>query len=156
MHVYQGGQAVLEAYYRPYGGKYEKIAKFGFTTERGPSNEPIQDTIHEFYDIEKNRYNVGIGAIIYMFVEPQYRGKNIGTLALEVISTIHSIQACDFTVLVANDNGSGKLVDWYEKHGYKSAPKLQDVMGSPNAKYGVTMISPTQQTVPNNLCLKWW
>lgn len=154
----QGGQAMLEAYYRPdkTKRKYVKIAKFGFTTERGPSNEPIQETIHEFYGIEKNRYNVGIGAIIYMFVEPEYRKKNVGIMALQIISMIHSIQGCDFTVLVANDGGSGKLIPWYEQHGYKPAPALQQMMGSPNGIYGTSMISPTQQAIPDSLCLKWW
>jgi GNAT superfamily N-acetyltransferase len=152
----KGGHAVLEAHYRPTSSsKYEKIARFGFTTERGPSNEAIRETVTDIYGIDK-KYIVGVGAIVYMFVEPDHRKKNIGSLALETISMIHAIQGCDFTVLVVDDNGSGKLVEWYKTHGYSLAPKLQDVMGSPNAIHGVTMIAPTQQTLPENFFLRWW
>ena len=91
-----------------------------------------------------------------MYVEPEYRGRNTGGLALEVISLIHAIQACDFTVLVADDNGSKKLVEWYEKNDYTVAPKLQDCLGSPNEIHGVTMISPTKRILPPNCSIQWW
>ena len=51
-----------------------------------------------------------------MFVEPDYRSRDVGALALEVISAIQYVQAIDFTILVADDNGSGGLVRWYEEH----------------------------------------
>ena len=80
------GQAVLEAYYRPTNGgsknKYVKIGRFGFTTERGPPAPPIQESVHDIYSIDKNTM-VGTAAIIYMFVEPEYRKKELGTLALQ-------------------------------------------------------------------------
>ena len=72
----------------------------------------------------------------------------IGELALQVISAIHTVAGCDFTLLVADDNGSGKLVEWYERNGFSRAPKLQDMMGSPGGKFGITMIAPTQ--LPGN------
>jgi ribosomal protein S18 acetylase RimI-like enzyme len=97
-----------------------------------------------------------VGAIIYMFVEPDYRKRNVGTMALEVISLIQAIQYCDFTILVVDDNGSGKLVEWYEKNGFSKAPKLQDMLGSPNAVNGVTMIAPTRQVLPPECRIQWW
>ena len=152
----KGGQAVLEAHYRPSNSfRYKKIARFGFTTERGPSNPPIQETVQDVYGLNPN-VMVGVGAIIYMFVEPEYRKKNVGTLALQVISLIHAIQSCDFTVLVVDDNGSGKLVEWYEANGYVKAPKLQAALGSPGGIHGVTMIAPTQRVVPDDCFIKWW
>ncbi len=152
----KGGQAVLEAHYRPtHASKFEKIAKFGFTTERGPTISPIQETVHEIYGLNQDLM-VGVGAIIYMVVEEPYRKKNVGSLALEVIAMIHAIQGCDFTVLVADDNGSGKLVKWYEQHGYTQAPKLQECFGSPKGIHGLTMIAPTRRAKPEGCFIKWW
>jgi hypothetical protein len=152
----KGGQAVLEAYYRPASSsKHAKIARFGFTTESGPSIPPIRQTVHEIYGLDP-KLMVRVGAIIYMFVEEPYRKKNVGVLALDVLSLIHAIQGCDFTVLVADDNGSGRLVEWYLENGYSIAPKLQECFGSPNELHGKTMIAPTCGVLPSECFIKWW
>ncbi len=147
----KGGKAELEGYKN---GK--KIAKFGITTNRGPSAPPIDQTIEELYGLKG--YQVGIAAIIYMFVEPEYRGVGIGALALEAIAAIQTVQGCDFTVLVADDNGSGKLIKWYEENGYRQAPKLQDMFGSPGGQFGITMIRPTEvrSDIFAACHIKWW
>jgi GNAT superfamily N-acetyltransferase len=152
------GQAVLEAYYRRSdddSDTYVKIGRFGFTTERGPPAPPIQESVHDIYGLDTN-IMVGVAAIIYMFVEPEYRKKEVGTLALQVVSLIHAIQGCDFTVLVVDDNGSGKLIEWYEQKGYSKAPKLQNMLGSPNAINGITMMAPTQRILPEGCHIQWW
>jgi hypothetical protein len=152
----KGGQAVLEAHCRNATTKrLEKVGRFGFTTERGPSAPPIQETVKDIYGLSPN-VMVGVGAIIYMFVEPQYRKRNIGALALQIISLIHAVQGIDFTVLVVDDNGSGKLVEWYTQNGYSKAPKLQEILGSPNAVNGITMISPTNRILPYDCRIQWW
>ena len=144
-------QVVLEAYL---GGK--KVARFGISVSSGPSLPEIEETVQELYG---NVPVAGVrsAAIIYMFVEPEYRHRDLGRLALEVIALIHAYQNCDFTVLVADDNGSGKLVDWYERKGnFRRAPKLQEPFGSPGGKLGITMIAPTNRTVPQDCCIQWW
>jgi hypothetical protein len=156
-----GGQVVVEAYCyssdteniynRP---KLVQVGRFGFTTEVGPSAPPIQETVNDLYGI--SNVTVGVGAIIYMFVEQQYRKRNIGALALEVISTIQAIQGIDFTMLVVDDNGSGKLVEWYLQRGYSKAPKLQDLLGSPHAEHGIAMIAPTNRSLPSDCQIQWW
>lgn len=78
-----------------------------------------------------------------MYIEPEYRSHGIGELALDVISSLHATQNCDFTILVADNDGSGKLVNWYLQNGFQLAPKLQNIMGSPDGIYGITMIRPT-------------
>jgi hypothetical protein len=59
-------------------------------------------------------------------------------------------------MLVSDDNGSGKLVDWYEQNGYSKAPKLQEMLGSPDGIHGVSMIAPTNQILPYDCKIKWW
>jgi GNAT superfamily N-acetyltransferase len=149
----KGGQALLEAHCRLDNNKLTKVGRFGFTTERGPPAPPIQETVQDLYGITTL---VGVGAIIYMYVEPPYRKRNVGAMALEVISLIHAIQGIDFTVLVVDDDGSGKLIDWYTQHGYGKAPKLQDILGSPNAQNGITMIAPTNRILPHDCRIQWW
>ena len=149
----KGGQAVLEAHTHDSTGKLVKVGRFGFTTERGAPAEPIQETVDDLYGV-KNL--VGVGAIIYMVVEPEYRKRNIGTMALDVIGCIHAIQGIDFTVLVVDDNGSGKLNSWYEKNGYSRAPKLQNILGSPDAIHGISMIAPTVLALDEDCRINWW
>jgi len=154
----KGGRAMLEAYYKEPGKRKKKIGRFGFTTSRGPSSPEIDTTIREIYNINPPPLSATIAAIIYMFVEPEYRSRNVGALALEVISAIQSVQAVDFTVLVADDNGSGSLVGWYEEHDYSKAPLMQDILGSPNKTNGISMISPVtiKPRFFDQCVVKWW
>jgi len=155
----RGGRAMLEAYYKEPGKRKKKIGRFGFTTSRGPSSPEIDTTIREIYNIDPPPLSATIAAIIYMFVEPEYRNRNVGALALEVISAIQSVQAVDFTVLVADDNGSGSLVRWYENHDYSKAPLMQDILGSPNKTNGIALISPVKIKpgfFEDQCVVKWW
>jgi len=136
-----------------------KAARFGFTTTRGPPSNEIISTVQTLYNVSQSLANgAGVAAIIYMYVEPDYRGLSIGELALEAISAIQSMQGCDFTVLVADDDGSGKLVNWYRSNGFSLAPTLQEVFGSPGAKYGVTMIRPISVApdIFSRCKIIWW
>jgi len=147
----KGGQAIIHAVYN---GK--RIGKFGITTIRGPPDPMIDQSTEDLFKIKLNGRSVGAAAVIYMFVEPMHRKHGLGKLALEVISLIHALQGCDFTMMVCDDNGSGKLIEWYESNGYKQAPKLQALLGSPNKEFGTTMIAPTQRLVNPACRLKWW
>jgi len=155
----KGGRALLEAYYKEPGEeKKKKVGRFGITTARGPSCDEIDTTIRQLYQIDPPPNTAAIAAIIYMFVEPDHRNQNIGALALDVISAIHTVQGVDFTVLVADDNGSGGLVRWYERNGYSKAPLMQDVLGSPGGEFGVAMIRPVrvEEGFFERCLIRWW
>lgn len=127
----------------PTGGKKKKkVGRFGITARAGPPHPAMLETIQTLLDNPDLTPPLYVGAIIYMFVQEDYRQRGIGHLALQAISWIHAQIHCGYTVLVADDNGSGKLVAWYEDHGFVQAPLLQDVLGSPDGIYGVTMIGP--------------
>ena len=109
----------------------------------GPPHAAIFETIQQ---LQKEHPSLEYGtaaAIIYMFVEKEYRKRNIGALALEVLCWIHAKVDCYYAGFVADDQGSGKLVEWYENHVFSKALLLQDLMGSPYGVYGLTMIAPT-------------
>lgn len=153
-----GGQVVLEAHAKGCG----KIGRFGITCQRGPSAPLIGTTVEQLYGIDPRLgLNLGIAAIVYLFVEPEYQGRDVGKLALQVIALIHGCAKADFTILVADDKSSGderKLVKWFEEQaGYKQAPLLQEMMGSPNEQFGVSMIAPTDAAgVPDGCKIQWW
>jgi GNAT superfamily N-acetyltransferase len=137
------------------------IAKFGITTESGPFCEELEETIQDIYQDNCGGGAIGVAAIKYMFVEPEYRRQGLGSLALEVISQIHAWQKCSYTVLIADDDGSGKLIEWYKSHGFSLAPKLDRVFGcvqnssscvdngTASSVLGIAMISPTSSKLSN-------
>ena len=150
-----GGQAVLEAYDRK---TKSKLGRFGIVTEAGPSTPELEQTVQEIYNNGNPVAAVRAGAIIYMFVEPAFRGRGLGCLALETIAFLHAARGCSYTILVADDKSPQQqtLVRWYERHGYTRAPYLQNLLGSPDGVYGVTMIAPTATSVPEDCLVKWW
>lgn len=108
----------------------------------------VDTTIRELYSINPRHETASIAVIINIFVEPEYRKLGVGSLALEVISAIHSIQGVGYTVLVADDNGTGRLVKWYESNGFSKAPLILQLLGSPrnrDGKFNMPMIRPVDQ-----------
>ena len=108
------------------------VGRFGIVIEPGPVvPSPLQEAIHRIYTNHKsnrssnNSNNISTttssssttatikndddtiraGAIVYMYVAPEYRGiqNNIGGMALQVIHTIQRSCHCTYTLLVAND-----------------------------------------------------
>ena len=152
----KGQFTILEAYLATKKGsdKMKRIGRFGITTSPGPIAEPIQDAVSTIYG-QNSQMPATSAAIIFMFVEEEYRKRNLGPLALEIISLIHATEGCNYTILLADDKGSGKLVQWYQRHGFRKAPTLQDFLGSPGGKYGTTMIAPTSKKVPEGIRLEW-
>ena len=67
-----------------------------------------------------------LSALIYMTVSPEFRKRGYSELLLEVAAAIHAPYS---TLLLATDNGSGKLVSLYESAGYEivGAPEVETV-----------------------------
>jgi ribosomal protein S18 acetylase RimI-like enzyme len=153
----RSGQVVLEAYYQK-----QKVGRFGFTTQPGPPLPLAPETLQAL--VGTSRYAqfaeyvtvMRSAALIYMWVDPSLRKRGLGPAALSLISYAHAAYGSDLTVLVADDDGSGKLVQWYEQQGFMRAAELQDILGSPNQQYGVAMVGPTNGTVPEDCVVQWW
>ena len=147
-----GGLCQIEAWYH---GK--QVGRFGITTTPGPRIPIIGQQVAQVFAKGNNNNAIpATAAIQYMVVEPDFRKRRVGSLALQVIAYVHAFLQCDYTLLVADDNGSGKLVDWYQRQGYATAPLLQTLLGSPDQRYGVAMVGPTNATLPEDCRLEWW
>jgi GNAT superfamily N-acetyltransferase len=107
---------------------------------------------------KENDAPVRAAAILYMFVEPEFRGRNIGQQALQIIAYLHRMAGCNYTILIADDKENGRLVRWYERHGYTIAPDLEEMMGTAQGTLGVPMIAPVHHDdeLPDGVLLEWW
>ena len=150
------GQVVLEAYSE--GGTEDKVGRFGFTTQPGPPLPLSEETLAALIKDERFKEVTALksAALIYMWVDPKVRKRGLADLALQIIRFIHAAQGSDLTVLVADDDGSGKLVEFYEKRGFVRTPELQEILGSPNEQFGVAMIGPTNRNWPEDAKVQWW
>lgn len=140
------------------------IGRFGIVTEPGPIvPPPLSEAIQRIYGSNQSSSDdddIRAGAIVYMYVEPEYRGNDVGSVALgQVLPAIQRSCSCTYTLLVANDktppalreirndaygchdSRDRKLVQWYQRHGYHVADELQDMLGSPDGIYGIAMIT---------------
>jgi GNAT superfamily N-acetyltransferase len=172
------------------------IGRFGIVTEPGPIvPQPLKEVVNRIYYsnssissstmnlwLDTNTKDIRAGAIVYMFVEQEYRGLNIGDMALKVIHTIQRSCQCTYTILVANDKtptrehrtnprsdsdtttAAGryddmKLVQWYRRNGYHVAEEIQEMLGSPNGIYGIAMIKSLYHDDNRNYTvpiIQWW
>lgn len=144
---------LIQAFLKNDNNNTAPVARFGITVDPGPSTESMVETARSAWGDSDDLQVVLAGAIVYMFVEPEHRGRKIASLALDVIAYLQAARGCTHTVLVADDNGSGKLIEWYECHGFVRAPRLQELLGSPNAIYGTTMMGRTKQVM---YTVEWW
>jgi len=144
-----------------WSGKGTRIGRFGFTAQSGPplplSSETwnrVGRTDEVAADDVPPQYSSA--ATLFMSVDHLFRGNGIGRRAHQIISYVQAQQDCDLTVLIANDDGSGKLVRWYKQQGFVEAPELQSVLGSPERKFGVAMVARTNKQDGLPCRVKWW
>jgi len=61
-----------------------------------------------------------IGLLIYMYVMPSHRGNHLGDFLLAEVEREFKERGDDFILIVHDDNGSGKLIQYYLDRGFKS------------------------------------
>ena len=148
-------QLILEGYLptRQIDSKKKKkknpVIRMGFTTQAGPPL-PLHPTTLEQLKLVSTTNNINDDdtlirtmALIFLWIDPQYRGLQWGIQAMRIVRYIHFTLGADCTVIVANDKGSGRLVPWYEQQGFVQALELQECLGSPNQIYGTAMVGRT-------------
>mmetsp|Transcript_26241 Transcript_26241/g.43741 ORF Transcript_26241/g.43741 Transcript_26241/m.43741 type:complete len:273 (+) Transcript_26241:2-820(+) len=69
---------------------------------------------------DERQYKYHVGLLIYMWVNPTLRGANIGEFLLRNIQFECRHQGYSHMLLVHDDQGSGKLVEYYRQRGFVS------------------------------------
>eukprot|EP00953_Heterococcus_sp_UTEX-ZZ885_P013167 7526-Heterococcus_DN1.PRE.2 len=64
---------------------------------------------------------IPVAPIIYVYVDPRYRGYGFGTRLFRECMNYLANQGIEYALITVQDNGSGKLVPFYEAMGYISA-----------------------------------
>jgi hypothetical protein len=59
-----------------------------------------------------------IGLFVYMWITPKLRSQGIGDLLLSSAKDLCRKKGDDFILLVHEDNGSGKLISYYQQRGF--------------------------------------
>jgi N-acetylglutamate synthase-like GNAT family acetyltransferase len=63
-----------------------------------------------------------VGPLVSLFVEPSERGNGLGEALFRAMMRESRVSGNDFALLVHQDNGSGKLIRWYQMMGFKLLP----------------------------------
>jgi GNAT superfamily N-acetyltransferase len=61
-----------------------------------------------------------VGLLVYMWVDPRYRGLGIGDAMLRTVLRECRVRSYTHLLLAHQDTGSGRLVDYYERRGFVS------------------------------------
>ena len=59
-----------------------------------------------------------VGIFVYMWVDPLYRGKHLGLELLRRARDKCLCMGCEYMLIVHDDQGSGKLVEYYKQCGF--------------------------------------
>jgi len=72
-------------------------------------------------DIERAKYeHTKIGLLVYMWVAPRYRKQGMGDMVLAKAISACLSKGDQFLLMVHDDSGSGRLIDWYKQRGFVS------------------------------------
>jgi GNAT superfamily N-acetyltransferase len=93
------------------------IARVGMRPEPA-SSESMDQHIHEWFDVELEK-NVPVGILVYMWVDPSFRGLGMGLSLLNCVKDRCRLKGMKYLLIVHDDNGSGKLVRYYKQQGFK-------------------------------------
>jgi len=96
---------------------YKPIAKCGIRSytklARGAMNQLINEL---FLDSSSS---IAISIMVYMYVTSTYRQLDIGSILLQCIMSEGKSLRADYLLLVHDDNGSHRLIKYYERKGFK-------------------------------------
>ena len=93
--------------------------KCGMKCTTFPATASLVKVIKESCNIEKNDRNITmISLMIYMYVSEKYRKQNIGSTLLDILISKSIELHANYLLLVVDDNGTGKLFDYYKNKGF--------------------------------------
>jgi GNAT superfamily N-acetyltransferase len=67
---------------------------------------------------ERNSGTIPVGLFVYMWVHPNYRKQGIGDVLLQLGQDYCRSKCDEYMLLIHDDNGSGKLIEYYKQRGF--------------------------------------
>ena len=94
------------------------IAKVGIRPDSATSTA-MDKVIREKFKSEKRvEGDYQVGLFVYMWVDPMYRGNGLGLELLRKARNRCVENGYDYLLIVHDDNGSGKLIKYYQECGF--------------------------------------
>lgn len=110
-------------YLAPIPLKSKALAKVGFRSQ--PSSSKKMDTLIQSLFAD-NRTEIPVTVFVYMWVNPLWRGQQIGHSLLSLAIEESLKRGVSYMIIVHDDQGSGKLIQYYESKGFIPIYELLD------------------------------
>ena len=107
----------------PIPWKSKPLAKVGIRSKPSCSRKMDEVIRATFGD---DRENLPVTVFVYMWVNPQFRGRNIGDHLLSLAIEESLKKEVQYMLIVHDDQGSGKLIEYYESRGFVPIYQLLD------------------------------
>jgi len=121
----------LPLWFRP-----KPLAKTGIRTDSVRSSDVMRHRIEELFvnaeskqeqAVEEQALAPLLGLFVYMWVHPSWRSKGLGDVLLDMAKAACAARRnTKYMLLVHDDNGSGKLVRYYEQRGFHAVFDIVD------------------------------
>eukprot|EP01031_Cornospumella_fuschlensis_P032440 gene32440-39228_t len=102
---------------------FRPLAKMGIRTYSTKSTSYLEESVNLTFGATSNSldgesgYNIGI--FVYMYVAPALRGLGIGEILLDAGKDACRAKQDKYMLLIHDDNGSGKLIKYYQDRGFR-------------------------------------
>ncbi len=111
MNKHEVIRKIISAFYKP-------IAKCGIRSYTKPASGTMNRLINELFLDNSNNMAV-VSMMVYMYVTSTYRQLDLGSILLQYIIHEGKTLKANYLLLVHDDNGSNKLIKYYERKGFK-------------------------------------
>ena len=105
------------------GKIFKPLAKVGIRTRSVPSQGSLEEYIKRQFDDSESDLSLKLGLLVYMWVAPKWRGRKLGDMLLSIAVEQCLSKGDKYMLCVHDDEGSGKLVEWYKQRCFEVVPE---------------------------------
>jgi len=92
------------------------IAKTGYRPNSSISTSNLDEILRE--EFNETQSNLPIAIFVYMWVDPEFRGNGFGDYLLQRVIKQCIERKDKYMIIVHDDNGSGRLIEYYKKRNF--------------------------------------
>lgn len=104
------------------GKIFKPLAKVGIRTRSVPSQGSLEEYIKKQFNDSEPNLSLKLGLLVYMWVAPRWRGRKLGDMLLSIAVEQCLSKGDKYMLCVHDDQGSGKLVEWYKHRRFEVMP----------------------------------